>query len=183
MGRLLNMDCAQLTQVIPVLPWLLVSNTQLSQANLVDLAGKCGLQCLLEMQLEPCKGGLAMVRSCWRNTSVDAFVAAVGALHRLMRRYGPSHTYREVIGHAWSYQFIHLMSDAGLLLLSFFTNTMRTSILAAYCIWPGPKYFIKHLLLHFKSHITLCTVSNVGAGSQNCSAKFLRYLFVLAMQT
>lgn len=63
-----------------------MSNTELTQAELVDLAGRSGLQSLLELQLEPCKGGLAVVGCCWKNSKLDAFVTALGTLHRLVKR-------------------------------------------------------------------------------------------------
>ncbi|GMH43097.1 hypothetical protein BSKO_11019 [Bryopsis sp. KO-2023] len=72
--------------VTPIFPWLFVSNARLSHSDVVDFAGRCGLQCLLELRLEPCQGSLAVVGSCGVNSGVHAFVAAVGALHRLVVR-------------------------------------------------------------------------------------------------
>lgn len=72
--------------VTPILPWLLVSFSGLSQDDLVDLAGRNGLECLLELQLDPCDGGLALVGSCWKSTRADAFTTVLGTLHRLVIR-------------------------------------------------------------------------------------------------
>ena len=69
-----------------MLPWLLVTSCRLSSEDFVEVASQYTLQFLLELRLQACQDAVSVVGCCAVNSKIEAFIAAVAALHRLMHR-------------------------------------------------------------------------------------------------